>query len=60
MLQYVTPLKKITEPGIVLVKTEVLKRYRALQNHNRQLLQLLFMLPFSKLELDEDGNLLIT
>lgn len=49
-------LKPLVEPGIVLGKTEVIKRFRDFYN-NRIFLQMLSVLPFSLMGKNEKGEL---
>lgn len=49
-------LKPLVEPGTVLGKTEVIKRFRVFYN-NRVFLQMLSVLPFSLMGKNEKGEL---
>jgi hypothetical protein len=49
-------LKPLIEPGIMLGKTEVIKRFRKFYN-NELILQMLSVLPFSLIGKNEKGEL---
>jgi hypothetical protein len=56
MLNNVSLLKPLVEPGIVLGKTELIKRVRQVCN-NALLLQMLIVFPFSMIGKNEKGDL---
>jgi hypothetical protein len=49
-------LKPLVEPGVVLGKTEVVKRFRTFYN-NHFLLQMLAIFPFSLMGKNEQGEI---
>ncbi len=56
MLNNVSLLKPLVEPGIVLSKTELIKRVRQFYN-NASLLQMLIVFPFSIMGKNEKGEM---
>jgi hypothetical protein len=59
MLQYLESLKSIMQPGIILERKEVIRRYRSLKNFNRHVLNLLCMTDFLMLCRNEKGDISI-
>lgn len=56
MLNNVSLLKPLVEPGVVLGKSELIKRVRRVYN-NALLLQMLIVFPFSMIGKNEKGDL---
>jgi hypothetical protein len=59
MLHLLSSLSRIIEPGISLDRNEVIKRYRALANCKKQILQLLCMTQFIMLVKNDKGELFL-
>ena len=59
MLHYLNALGCLVEPGIVLSKPEVIRRYRLLKSFNTVLLQIIYMVQFSMLGKSEKGELFV-
>lgn len=55
MLNNVSLLKPLVEPGVVLSKSEIIKRVRQFYN-NSLLLQMLIVFPFSIMGKNEKGS----
>lgn len=57
MLKQIALLQSLVGNGMLLSKAEAIRRYRSLKTADYFVLQLLFMLPFSSVGKDDEGNL---
>jgi hypothetical protein len=57
MLQYLHSLQSLMQPGVRLERNEVIKRYRALKNYNKEVLRMICMTDFFMISKNEKGEL---
>ena len=57
MFPYLQSLSSLLRPGVQLQRNEVIKRYRSLKNHSREVLQFICMTEFHMLSKTEKGEL---
>lgn len=57
MLPYLHNLQSLMQPGVQLQRNEVIKRYRSMKNHNKEVLRMICSMQFFMIAKNEKGEL---
>ena len=57
MLQYLHSLHNLLQPGVQLQRSEVIRRYRAMKGHSKEVLRMLCMTQFFMIAKNEKGEI---
>jgi hypothetical protein len=57
MLQYLQSLQSLMQPGVALQRNEVIKRYRAMKGHSKEILRMICMTQFFMIAKNEKGEI---